>query len=165
MAGRKRIPVAVQSQYRDMHRSNEEIEQRLEAENAIRVTCTTVKPPAYMKDPEKKKRFRKIAKMLQEVSDQLCTTLDTEALAAYVDAQANYEFAQQLIDEYQKQEIELIDSVEFERLERIRNSAQEKADKLRSVLLLEPASRARAAIAKQEKPKENKFAKFEVEDA
>lgn len=172
MAGRKRIPAAVQSQYRDLHRSNEEIEQRLEQESAIQVKKTAVKVPSYVKDPEKKKRFRKYAKMLKEVSDQLCTALDADALAAYIDAQMNYEFDQQLIDEYQRQKMAALDdedggqfsSVELERLERIRNAAQAKADKLRSDLLLEPASRARAAIAKQEKPKENKFAKFEVDD-
>lgn len=165
MDGRHTVPVEVQSAYRRVHRSRAELEERREAEASVRVQATTVKPPKYMKDTKKRTRFRNLAKMLQEVNEQLCTTLDVDALAAYVDAQTNYEYDQQLVEEYQARRTAVDDEkwcyAELERLERIRNAAQAKADKLRSDLLLEPASRARAMMPKQEAPKVNKFAQFE----
>lgn len=160
MAGRNRIPLAVQEQYRDVKRSNAEKEARAEMEASVHVSALDVKPPEYLTDKKKQKRFNELAKMLQEVSDQLCTELDADALAAYVDAQANYEFNQKLVDAYHSVPEDEFDTAELERRERIRNAAQSKADKLRSDLLLEPASRARTAIAKQEAPKDNPFAKF-----
>lgn len=160
--GRKAVPVRVQEQYRDMHRSNAELEARREAEASIQVSATDVKPPKYMTDKKKRKRFRELATMLQEVDAQLCTELDVDALAAYVDAQFNYEFNQRLVDEMHLEED--VDTTELERRERIRNAAQAKADKLRTDLLLEPASRARTALVKKEEPKENPFTKFTAPD-
>ena len=162
--GRKAIPINVQQQYRDVKRSNAEIQARMEAESSIQVTSLDVKPPAYMTDKAKRKRFTELATMLQEVDEQLCTELDVDALAAYVDAQFNYEFNQGLVEEYQallsEHSGEEVNTGELERRERIRNAAQTKADKLRTDLLLEPAARARAALPKKEETKSNPFSAF-----
>lgn len=165
MAGRKAVPMSVRDAAGErIHRSNAEIDARREAEESLKVSDTRVEVPSYVTDKAKRKRFRKLAKLLQEVDEQLCTALDVDALAAYVDAQANYEFNQALVDEMHDPgfEIEGISfTYELERRERIRNASQQKADKLRSDLLLEPAARARAALVKATEDKqENRFERF-----
>ncbi len=157
--GRNAIPLSVQSQCRRIHRSNAEIEARASAESSIKVSATEVSPPKYLKFKALKDRFNELASMLKEVDDQLCTALDADALAAYVDAQDNYEHCQKLVYEITRSK-NPVDTAELERRERMRNAAQAKCDALRAVLLLDPASRARAAVAKTEEPKENAFARF-----
>lgn len=160
MAGRRKIPINVQEQYRDVHRSNAEKEARAEMEAAIDVPFTDIKPPRYLTDKKLRKKFRGIASMLQSVSEQLCTELDADTLARYVMVESDYRFYQSKVVELQNEPDS--DSAELERYERLKNTAFKQVESLSSKLLLEPASRARAALAKQEAPKENKFARFDA---
>ena len=159
MAGRKAIPIAVQAQNRSdgrVHRSNAEKDARAEAEEAIEVPFTDVQPPEYLTDKKLRRKFRDLARMLQGVNEQLCTELDTDTLARYVMVEADYLFYQDSLNEAKEEkDIDAID-----RYERLKNVAFKQVEQLSSKLLLEPAARARAALVKQEAPKENAFAEF-----
>lgn len=174
MAGRNAIPLSVQEQNRRVHRSNAEKAARAEAEAAIDVPFRDVKPPKYLTDKKLKRKFRELAKMLQGVNEQLCTQLDVDTLARYVMVEADYLYYQKELDRLKSLKVSLRDDffddednstkddigASIERYERLKNTAFKQVEQLSSKLLLEPAARARAALAKQEEPKENSFAEF-----
>lgn len=155
--GRPSIPIEVQESYRRVHRSHAEKAEK--AEMGVKVDLDIAEPPKYMRSKAKRQKFTELATMLREVSEQLCTSLDTDALAAYVDAQSNYEFNQKRVDALHAKGAS-VDLDELATAERLRNNAQDKADKLRSVLMLEPASRAHAVLPKPEEKPVNRFAEF-----
>lgn len=156
VAGRNAIPLSVQEQNRRVHRSNAEKEARAEAEASIEVQYLDVQPPAFLDTKAKKSKFTKLATMLQGVNEQLCTELDTDTLARYVSVEADYVYYQKELNRAKKEK--QLD--EIDRYERLKNTAFKQVEQLSSKLLLEPAARARAALAKQEEPKENAFAEF-----
>jgi len=156
VAGRKSVPLSVQEQHRRVHRSNAEKEARAEAEASIEVQYLDVQPPSFLNTKAKKDKFMSLAEMLQSVNEQLCTELDTDTLARYVSVESDYVYYQKELNRAKREK--KLD--EIDRFERLKNTAFKQVETLSSKLLLEPAARARAAMVKQEAPKENAFAEF-----
>lgn len=159
MAGRKRIPVEVrektQKDNRKPHRSVKELEARKASEESINANLPDAEPPDYLTDPDKIDRFNEIVRLMKLAGPKtLAKALDSDAIAAYVDAQFNYEFFQNELNRLQKA-TDTPPNV-MDTYSKLRNAAQTQCDKLRSVLALDPVSRLKIDSEPLE-PKRNKF--------
>ncbi len=158
MAGRKRIPAALQEQGRGrIHRSRAETDERKEREEALNANLPDAEPPDYLTDPDKVDRFKKIVALMKRTkSKTLARALDADAIAAYVDAQFNYEYLQGRLDDLQAEGGSLNT---IEAVSKMRNAAQTQCDKLRATLALDPLSRLKL-VCEPEEEKKNKFEDF-----
>ena len=155
MPGRKRMPAVLQEQSRGrIHRTRAEVEERKEREEALNANLPDAEPPEYLTDPQKIDRFNEIVALTKMLpSNTLAKAMDADAIAAYIDAQMNYEYLQGMLEALQAEGAPL---ATLEGYTRMRNAAQVQCDKLRATLALDPLSRLKL-VCEPEGEKHNKF--------
>lgn len=152
--GRKRKPVDLEGRGR-IHRPAAEIEARRANERAIIENLDDATPPDYFTGSEKIKRFNEVAALLKQMSAFLGKSTDSDAIAAYVDAQMNYEANQAQLEALRSDPEASIASIE--RVEKMRNASQVQCDRLRAVLYLDPSARLKIDKTDEAEEKVNKF--------
>lgn len=162
MAGQKQ-PISLLEAKGEKHLTKAEIERRRAEEVA---PCTDdITAPSYLTAPEKK-RFDKLAAQLQKI--KIMGETDVETLARYVTAQGLYEQAVKDLRKVQKERPKDGDAYAMATWANMLNLLDKRVDRYfkqataaASKLGLTITDRCKlVAPVKDEKPPENKFAKF-----
>ena len=164
-AGRPKEPINLIIAKGKKHLTKQEIEERQKSE--IKVNFTDVKPPEYLTD-EQKTEFMKIANILLKVG--IMTELDEDCLAHYLIANTNYILYTQKIRELnikilkaKRADIRRKAEMDIDTYLSYQDRALKQCRACANDLGLSISSRCKLVMPPtNEKPKENKFAKFKV---
>jgi P27 family predicted phage terminase small subunit len=147
MTGRKPIPLKVVSDNKRVHRSKDELEARKEREPKI--SSSVLRCPAHLSDASKKE-WRRIVRLYRQLSEQLMTDLDTNALEIYCVALETYRKAMAKVRETSEVYASKTDPNKPRKNPwlTVANDAATQIKKYGEILLLDPVSRARVGLAK-----------------
>jgi len=152
MKGRKPYPYVVMDATNDKNRlTREQLESR--KKNEPKIDSAKLRCPTYM-TKEAKKEWRRIVKLYRELDRPVMTDLDVNALEIYCEAVVTYRKAMQKV----RETAEVIASKSDPNKPRknpwltVANEAAAQVKKYGEILLLDPVSRARAGLVKDDKP-------------
>lgn len=155
--GRNREPAALIEAKGNSHMSAAALKERYESE--LKVDLADINAPPYL-DGAMEDEFYKVAAKLAHVDKNLFTELDEDVLARYLIAKSNYLATTALLSrEMTKKSRRDVDKMA--KLTRMQNTFASQCHTNASALGLTVVSRVKIVLPKtEEKPKENRFSKF-----
>lgn len=159
MAGRKAYPVELMVLTNDKNRlTKKELESR--RRNEPKIESAKLRCPAHL-SPEAKKEWRRIVKLYRELNRPIVTDLDVNALEIYCEALVTYRKAMKRVRETSEVYVNKGDNRPRKNpWLTVANESAMQIKKYGEILLLDPVSRARAGMVKNEEQKESPMAQF-----
>lgn len=157
MAGRKPYPFELINNDKARY-TKEQLEKR--NANQPRINHAVLRCPEHLSD-DAKKEWKRIVKLYRELSHQIVTDLDVNALEVYCEALVTYRKATAKVRETAEVYVSKGDSKPKKNpWLTVANEAAMQMKKYGEILLLDPVSRARASLAKEEKENDDPMMQF-----